>query len=43
MWTEKILRKDEDDPHKPKILLLGPTGVSASLIGRKISSLAHDT
>ena len=41
MWTEKILRLDDDHPHKPKILLLGPTGVSASLIGMKNLNLTH--
>ena len=33
-WCEKILRKPGDDPYNPKVLLLGPTGVSAALIGK---------
>ena len=41
MWTEKILRFDEDHPHKPKTLLVGPTGVSASLIGINNPSLSY--
>ena len=32
-WIEKILRIAGDNPSKPKLLLLGPTGMSASLIG----------
>ena len=34
-WTEKILRKEGEDPTRPKVLLLGPTGKSASLIGKR--------
>ena len=34
-WTEKILRREGEDPTRPKVLLLGPTGKSASLIGKK--------
>ena len=33
-YVEKILRLPGDDPTKPKIILLGPTGMSASLIGK---------
>ena len=33
-WIEKILRKAGDDGSQPKVLLLGPTGKSASLIGK---------
>merc|ERR1711860_275002 len=32
-WIEKILRKPGDHPLKPKILILGPTGMAAYLIG----------
>ena len=32
-WAEKILRKAGDNPLKPKVLLLAPTGMAASLIG----------
>ena len=32
-WAEKILRKPGDNPLKPKVLLLAPTGMAASLIG----------
>ena len=32
-WTERILRKEGDAPNKPVILLLGPTGMSACIIG----------
>ena len=34
-WTEKILRREGEDPTRPKVLLLGPTGKSASLIGKR--------
>ena len=34
MWAEKILRQAGDDPSKPKVLLLGPTGMAALLIGK---------
>ena len=33
-WAEKILRQPGDDAVNPKVLLLGPTGKSASLIGK---------
>ena len=33
MWAEKILRKPGDNPLKPKVLLLAPTGMAACLIG----------
>ena len=33
-WAEKILRQAGDDPSKPKVLLLGPTGMAAMLIGK---------
>ena len=36
-WVEKIKRKHGDDPTSPKCLLLAPTGVASSLIGKKIS------
>ena len=32
-WIVKILDKPGDDPNHPKVLLLGPTGMSASIIG----------
>ena len=31
-WAEKILRKPGDNPMKPKVILLAPTGMAASLI-----------
>ena len=31
-WMEKILRRAGDDPSKPKVLILAPTGIAASLI-----------
>ena len=34
MWAEYILRKPGDHPLKPKVLLLGPTGMAANLIGK---------
>ena len=38
-WSEKILRQAGGDPNKPRVLLLGPTGVCASLIdGQTIHS-----
>ena len=33
-WLEKILRQPGDHPLKPYILILGPTGMSAILIGK---------
>ena len=33
-WAEKILIKVEDDPLKPRVLLLAATGKAASLIGK---------
>ena len=33
-WAEKILIKSGDNPNRPKILLLAPTGKAASLIGK---------
>ena len=36
-WVEKIKRKHGDDPTSPKCLLLAPTGVASSLIGKNIS------
>ena len=32
-WAERVLRKPGDNPDKSKVLLLGPTGRAASLIG----------
>ena len=37
LWAEKILLKVEDDPLKPKVLLLAYTGKAASLIGKIIA------
>ena len=31
-WAEKILRKPGDNPLKPKVILLAPTGMAACLI-----------
>ena len=36
-WVEKIKRKHGDDPTSPKCLLLAPTGVASSLIGKNNS------
>ena len=33
-YVEKILRCPGDNPSKPKIILLAPTGMAASLIGK---------
>ena len=33
-WLEFILRKPGDHPMKPKVLLLGFTGMAANLIGK---------
>ena len=35
-FVEKILRQPGDSPSKPKILLLAPTGMAASLIGKSL-------
>ena len=32
-WIERILRAAGDHPEHPKCLLMGPTGISAALIG----------
>lgn len=40
-WVEKIKRKHGDDPTSPKCLLLAPTGVASSLIGKNISLLLN--
>ena len=37
-WAEKILIKSGDNPHRPKILLLAPTGKAASLIGKHVTT-----
>ena len=43
-YVEKILRKPGDSPTKPKIILLGPTGMAASLIGKSyfFQFMKHD-
>ena len=33
-FADKILTKIGDNPFRPKVLLLGPTGMAASLIGK---------
>lgn len=33
-WAERTLREPGEDPLKPKILLLAPTGSAASIIGK---------
>lgn len=35
-WADKILTGPGDNPNLPKVLLLGPTGMSASLIGKSL-------
>ena len=40
-WAEKILRKAGEDPTHPKVLLLAPTGKSASLIGKFFKDLCR--
>ena len=35
-WIERILRAAGDHPEHPKCLLMGPTGISAALIGESI-------
>ena len=35
-WLEFILRKPGDHPMKPKVLLLGFTGMAANLIGKTV-------
>ena len=37
-WAEHILRKEGTDPLDPTVLLLGPTGKSANLIGKFIET-----
>ena len=33
-WAEQIMRKKGPDPTNPIVMLLGPTGKSANLIGK---------
>ena len=33
-YAEKILRMPGDHPNRPKVILLGPTGIAANLIGK---------
>ena len=33
-YVEQILRLPGDHPNRPKVILLGPTGMAASLIGK---------
>ena len=33
-WIELITQRQGDPPNKPKVLLLAPTGIAASLIGK---------
>ena len=33
-WAEKTMIQTGDNPNRPKILLLAPTGKAASLIGK---------
>ena len=35
-WAEKTFVQSGDNPNRPKILLLAPTGKAASLIGKAI-------
>ena len=32
-YTNMVLRKVGDDPNRPKVIILAPTGIAASLIG----------
>ena len=40
-WLEFILRKPGDHPMKPKVLLLGFTGMAANLIGKKVFLMTY--
>jgi hypothetical protein len=40
-WGEKILRKAGDHPNKPRILLMAPTGMAASVIGRFLQNVVY--
>ena len=33
-YVEQILRRPGDNPDRPKVILLAPTGMAASLIGK---------
>ena len=33
-YVDKLMTKSGDNPMRPKLLLLGPTGKAASLIGK---------
>ena len=41
-WAEKLLRQSDSLPSRPRILLLGPTGVSANLIDGQTIHSAFD-
>ena len=34
MWCEKYLRQSGDNPDKPKVLIMAPTGIAAVQIGK---------
>ena len=34
MWCEKYLRQAGDNPDKPKVLIMAPTGIAAVQIGK---------
>ena len=38
-WAEEILRKEGTDPLNPIVMLLGPTGKSANLIGKSLENV----
>ena len=40
-WLEFILRKPGDHPMKPKVLLLGFTGMAANLIGKTVLLMTY--
>ena len=39
-YVNKALRKVGDDPNRPKVIILAPTGIAASLIGNYLNHLS---
>ena len=39
MWAEKILLKEGDHPHKPRVLLMAFSGKAAANIGKFLNNV----
>ena len=40
-WVEQILRRGEAKPGKPRVLLICPTGMAASVIGKQYEACPY--